>query len=481
MALNSSGPLSLGGATTGQSINLELGNAATATASINSTQFRTLAGVPSGAISIFNFYGKSNGAFFIAYYGASSGPAGGATTDSSGTFCATNDFENGSGINLLQISATGTFLRWVSYGGAQRGRGPFTVGTTLYYGYRNSTVTPGRNGVTSVNTSTGAVIVTGGTFKGGGTSTVTQSGNIGVDSSGNMFGGGYYNVGGVNHSVLSAYNSSGVYQGDTKPSPIGAAAYIAGVAVDSSNAVYCVELGATGGVGYIVKMTYSAGTFTKVWTKFYSGSGGYVYADTYNWITVRGAYVYVCFVPGGSPTTTKFYKLNASDGSIVWGRSMNAANNVNIGTGISVDQDDNVYVFGYARTVYPESYHRPYVVKVNSAGTTQFIRQFFSNATTANWDTGASSVDTSGNMCMSMQSYGTYFLMKLPTDGSKTGTYTVGGATLTYAATANIAVSVFNTNINTDSNGGGAYGLTNASVSASASSNGLTVSTTIVP
>jgi hypothetical protein len=61
MALNNSGPLSFGGSTVGQSINLELGVSATATASINSTAFRTLAGVSSGQISVSNFYGKSNG------------------------------------------------------------------------------------------------------------------------------------------------------------------------------------------------------------------------------------------------------------------------------------------------------------------------------------------------------------------------------------------------------------------------------------
>ena len=60
MTLNASGPLSLGGSTVGQSINLELGQSATATASINATNFRTLAGVASGQISISNFYGKSN-------------------------------------------------------------------------------------------------------------------------------------------------------------------------------------------------------------------------------------------------------------------------------------------------------------------------------------------------------------------------------------------------------------------------------------
>jgi len=69
MTLNSSGPLSFGGGTTGQSINLELGVSATATASINSTSFRTLAGVASGQISVSNFYGKSNSYGFALYIG----------------------------------------------------------------------------------------------------------------------------------------------------------------------------------------------------------------------------------------------------------------------------------------------------------------------------------------------------------------------------------------------------------------------------
>lgn len=63
MTLNASGPISLGGPTTGQSINLELGQAATAQISMNDTNVRSLAGVPSGAIVMpTNFYGKSAGA-----------------------------------------------------------------------------------------------------------------------------------------------------------------------------------------------------------------------------------------------------------------------------------------------------------------------------------------------------------------------------------------------------------------------------------
>jgi hypothetical protein len=60
MTLNSSGPISLGGSTAGQSINLELSKSATATVSLNDTDVRTLAGVASGAIVMpTDFYGKS--------------------------------------------------------------------------------------------------------------------------------------------------------------------------------------------------------------------------------------------------------------------------------------------------------------------------------------------------------------------------------------------------------------------------------------
>jgi hypothetical protein len=64
MALNSSGPISLGGSTVGESINLDLGVSATAEASINSATFRNLAGVASGQISLSSFYGKSNLTYF---------------------------------------------------------------------------------------------------------------------------------------------------------------------------------------------------------------------------------------------------------------------------------------------------------------------------------------------------------------------------------------------------------------------------------
>ena len=61
MALNPSGAISLAGPSTGQSIAVELGVSATATISLNDTNVRTLAQVPSGVIVMpTDFYGKSN-------------------------------------------------------------------------------------------------------------------------------------------------------------------------------------------------------------------------------------------------------------------------------------------------------------------------------------------------------------------------------------------------------------------------------------
>ena len=60
MAMNSSGQISLGGTTVGESINIAIGGTGTTTTSLNDTIVRTLAGVPSGQIVMpDDFWGKS--------------------------------------------------------------------------------------------------------------------------------------------------------------------------------------------------------------------------------------------------------------------------------------------------------------------------------------------------------------------------------------------------------------------------------------
>jgi len=61
MALVTSGLLSIGGSTSTRSINLELSLSSDAASNLNQSNFRSLAGVASGKISISDFYGKSAG------------------------------------------------------------------------------------------------------------------------------------------------------------------------------------------------------------------------------------------------------------------------------------------------------------------------------------------------------------------------------------------------------------------------------------
>jgi hypothetical protein len=108
MTLNSSGPISLGGTGTNASINLELGQSATAQISMNDANVRTLAGVASGAITMpTDFYGKSAGAtvnFVDAYV-----TAAGVPSQSAGYRIDTNGFD------YQVVNAVDTLLSgWVS-------------------------------------------------------------------------------------------------------------------------------------------------------------------------------------------------------------------------------------------------------------------------------------------------------------------------------------------------------------------------------
>lgn len=100
MALNSSGPISLGGSTSGQSVNLELGKSATAQISMNDAAVRTLTGKSSGAVIMpTDFYGKSTA---FQYTGTIT-----QGTNTSGSF-TTYGYRAGLGVG--SISPSNTYL-----------------------------------------------------------------------------------------------------------------------------------------------------------------------------------------------------------------------------------------------------------------------------------------------------------------------------------------------------------------------------------
>jgi len=180
MALNGSGPISLAGATAGQSIAVELGLSSTGEISLNQANVRTLAGVPSGAIIMpTNFYGKAN---FTP---------GNQTYTSSGTFAIP------AGTTTLQIEVWG--------GGGAGGSAPF--GGT-YPPSTNNTAggSSSCNGLTANggglggnnNYQTFASGGSGGSASGGTTNTTGGAGASGANENCNTDPKGqYYGLGGV--------------------------------------------------------------------------------------------------------------------------------------------------------------------------------------------------------------------------------------------------------------------------------------------
>jgi len=111
MTLNASGPISLAGSTTGQSIAVELGQSATGTIALNDSAVRTLAGVASGAITMpTDFWGKPLGQFWMVGGIVNLAGAGGSYTVSSPVQIGTGGWTFVSG--STGISSSGSLWNW---------------------------------------------------------------------------------------------------------------------------------------------------------------------------------------------------------------------------------------------------------------------------------------------------------------------------------------------------------------------------------
>jgi hypothetical protein len=131
MALNLSGPISLAGSTAGESIAVELGLSASGTISLNQTDVRTLAGVPSGAIVMpTNFYGKSAAStptVAMFFNGAGCNPVTTRINDS-GTIIGSQVATTSSLTNATSsFTASGTSTNVAIYYGGNNNRCPNTL------------------------------------------------------------------------------------------------------------------------------------------------------------------------------------------------------------------------------------------------------------------------------------------------------------------------------------------------------------------
>jgi hypothetical protein len=252
---------------------------------------------------------------------------------------------------------------------------------------------------------------------------------VAVDSSGNAIGTGYrYNTGTTLYdAIVAKVNTSGVHQWSYYMSGGGSGYSNSDVAVDSSGNIYLW------GVRYSSAYAVSTAVITKLnsagsvqWVQGFSvsngsGGGGGIKVDSSGNIYVSGTW--------NSPARTFVAKLDSS-GAIIWQRSLSGTAAVNPG-GISVDSSGNVYTVAYTTD---SSVGKGVLVKYNSSGAIQWQRYLSSSVADAIYLYDCAVTPGATTVAISGQYSNNGLAAKFPTDGSKTGTYTVGSNTFTWAA-----------------------------------------------
>ena len=289
------------------------------------------------------------------------------------------------------------------------------------------------------------------------------------DASGNLYAIGYSLQSSTGFDMVTAkYNSAGILQWQRLLASSGAAAeYGYSIAVDSSSNVIVGGQGYSGVSAAVLAKYNSSGTIQ--WQRaLYQGTGYYatviqgVAVDASNNIYATGYWYDTQSVPPYSPIKYRRFTVKYdSSGTLQWQRELSGTGD-ETGLAISVDSSSNVYTIGSSAS----SAGTVVIVKYNSSGTLQWQR-YISN-------TGLNINGSHGGIACYGSSYGFTALGsgvllsgRLPSDGTKTGSYSVGGTTYTYAASSltDAAGSMTSTTSSfTDS----AFGYTSASPSMTA-------------
>lgn len=237
-----------------------------------------------------------------------------------------------------------------------------------------------------------------------------------VDSNGDIIVTGAVTYSSSVFQVLYRWSASGSLLTQKGSQVTGVSAQGYAVAQDSAGNYF---VGGEGSNGYIVKYNSSYNFVTDArLTSTISYIGGVVTdsaGNVYCAITLTSSAVFIIMKLDTNLTT-------------LWARELSNVTGAEACNDIAIDSAGNVYGVGYFNALGTQDI---LIAKYDSAGVIQWQRQLTATGTQ---NALSVTINNAGNIVITGSQANDLLLAVLPSDGSKTGTYVVGGVTFTYSA-----------------------------------------------